>query len=148
MTSSVFQRMLQDRIVGPTVLLLRVWQAYSKPSPPKSRTGVLSLRPCSLCVCVFPSLPMSHLFIRHAANSTSHHSILASGKTFTPNTILLCSFQCSGLTNHESYRAFDDSVGLPLPLVVSLAQSGFLLDELVQFPLPTPQSLVCCHSGV
>ena len=145
MTSSAFQPILQDRIVGPTFLLLLMWQARSKPSPPKSRAGVLSLRPCSLCVCVFPSLPMSHLFIWYAANSTSQDSILASGKTFTPNT---CSFQCSGLTNHESYRAFDDSFGLPLPLVVSLAQSGFLLDELVQFPLPTPQSLVHCHSGV
>ena len=37
-----------------------------------SRISVLSLRPCILCSGVFPSLPMSHLFIKYAANSTSH----------------------------------------------------------------------------
>ena len=31
---------------------------------PSSRMGVLSLRPCSLCSGVFPSPPMSHLFIK------------------------------------------------------------------------------------
>ena len=53
------------------------------------------------------------------------------------NAMLQRSFQCSGLTSHESHRAFDDSVGLALPLVVSLTLSGFLLGKLVQFPLPT-----------
>ena len=38
---------------------------------PNPRMGVLSLPPCSLCSGVFPSLPMSHLFIRYAANSTN-----------------------------------------------------------------------------
>ena len=51
---------------------------------PNSRIGVLSLRPCSLCSGVFPSLPMSSLFIRYAANSTSQHSILASGGILVP----------------------------------------------------------------
>ena len=41
-------------------------------------------RPCSLCSGVFPSLPMSHLFIRNAANSTSQQSILSSGGTLVP----------------------------------------------------------------
>ena len=36
--------------------------------------------PCSLYSGVFPSLPMSHLFVRYAANS-SQHCILASGGT-------------------------------------------------------------------
>ena len=48
---------------------------------PNSRIGVLSLRPCSLSSGVLPSLPMSHLFIKYAANSTNQHSILASGGT-------------------------------------------------------------------
>ena len=39
--------------------------------------------PCSLCSGVFPSLPMSDLF-RYAANSTSQHSILASGGSLAP----------------------------------------------------------------
>ena len=47
--------------------------------PPNSRIGVLSFRPCTMCISLFPSLPMSHLFIKHAANSTSRRSILASG---------------------------------------------------------------------
>ena len=51
---------------------------------PNSRIGVLSFRPCSLCIGVFPSLPMSHLFVRYAADSTSQHSIHASGGTPVP----------------------------------------------------------------
>ena len=51
---------------------------------PNSRIGVLSFRPCSICSGVFPSLPMSHLFIRYAANSTSQHGILASGGILVP----------------------------------------------------------------
>ena len=51
---------------------------------PNSRIGVLSLRPCSLCSSVFPSLPMSLLFIRYAVISTSQHSILASGGILVP----------------------------------------------------------------
>ena len=51
---------------------------------PNSRIGVLSLRPCSLCSGVFPSLPTSHLFIRHTANSTNQHNMLASGGTLVP----------------------------------------------------------------
>ena len=51
---------------------------------PNSRIGVLSLRPCCLCNGVFPSLPMSHLFTKYAANSTNQHNILASGGTLAP----------------------------------------------------------------
>ena len=46
---------------------------------PNSRIGVLSLRLCSLCSGVFPSLPRSHLFIRCAANSTSTISLRRAG---------------------------------------------------------------------
>ena len=51
--------------------------------PSNSRIGVWTLRACGLCSGVLPSLPMSHLFIRYAANSTNQHRILASAGTLT-----------------------------------------------------------------
>ena len=84
---------------------------------PNSRTGVLFLRPCSLVCRRLPSLPMSHLFIRYAANSTSQHSIFESGGILTLIRCSNANFKCSGLTSLESHRALDDPVGLTLPLV-------------------------------
>ena len=46
--------------------------------------GTSLLRPCSPCSGDFPTLAMSHLFIRCAANSTSQHNILASSGTLVP----------------------------------------------------------------
>ena len=65
--------------------------------------GVLSVRPCSLLAGVFLALPMSHLFIMNASKSSGQHG--------RPNDD---SLQCSGLANHKSHRAFDDSVVLAL----------------------------------
>ena len=51
---------------------------------------------------VFPSLPMSHLFIKYAAYFTSV------GRESGPNAVLQHSLQCSSLTSHESHSTFDD----------------------------------------
>ena len=51
---------------------------------------------------VFPSLPMSHLFIKYAAYFTSV------GRDSGPNAVLQHSLQCSSLTSHESHSTFDD----------------------------------------
>ena len=61
---------------------------------PNSRICVLSFRPCSLCSGAFPSVQMSHLFVKCATNSTSQHSILASGRTLAPNAMFQRSLQC------------------------------------------------------
>ena len=58
----------------PLAGLAGIYKIFS----PNSKIGVLSFRPCRLCGGVFPSLPISHLIIRYAANSTSQHGILAS----------------------------------------------------------------------
>ena len=90
---------------------------------PNSLISIWSIRLCSLCSDIFPSVPMSHLFIRCAR--TSWHSILASGGP-------LC--QCDAptqlagvLASHQSKRALDDPTGF-LPLAGSLERSGFPLD--------------------
>ena len=49
---------------------------------PNSRIGVLSLRLCSLCSGVFPSLPRSHL--HQVCRKLHQHNILASGGTLAP----------------------------------------------------------------
>ena len=64
----------------PVAGLAGMYRIFSQ----NSRMGVLFLRPCSLCSGVFPSLPMSHLFIRYAANSTNQHCIFASGGILVP----------------------------------------------------------------
>ena len=64
----------------PLVVLAGVYRIFS----PNAMIGMLSCRPCSLSSGVFPSLPMSHLFIRYAVNSTSQHNVLASGGTPVP----------------------------------------------------------------
>ena len=76
---------------------------------PKSRVGVLSSRPCSLCSGVFPSLPMSHLSIRYAANAMLQRSL-----------------QCSGLTSHESHCTLDDPIGLAFSHWRSLSGTDWL----------------------
>ena len=63
---------------------------------------MLFLRPCSLCSAVFPSLLMSHPFIKYAANSTSV------ARDSGPYAVLQHSLQCSSLTSHESHSTFDD----------------------------------------
>ena len=79
---------------------------------PNSRIGVLFLRPCRLCSGVFPSLPMSHLFIRYAANSTNQHNILTSGGTLVPCAMIQRSLQCPCLAGNEAHRTLDDTIGL------------------------------------
>ena len=63
-----------------------------------SKIGVLSLRTCSLCSSVSHSLPMSHLFVRYAANSTSPAQYLCGRAGLWS--------QC------ESHRTFYGSIGL------------------------------------
>ena len=89
---------------------------------PNSRVSVLSIRPCSLCSGVFPSLPMSHLFIKYAASSTSQHSILAPGGTLVP-------MRCSNAA--LAWPATSPTVRSMIPLDW-LSPVG----ELVRFPLP------------
>ena len=91
---------------------------------PNSRMGVLSLRPCSLCRGVFPSLPMSHLFIRYAATSTSQHNILASGGILatSPTARTMIPVDWLSPTGEGGER-------------VSLERSGFPLDGLVPISL-------------
>ena len=74
--------------------------------------GVLSLRPCSLCSCVFPSLPMSHLFTKYAANSTSQHNILASCGALAPMRCSSAAFSVMTWPDNEPHRTLDDPVGL------------------------------------
>ena len=78
---------------------------------PNSRIGVLSLRPCSLCSGVFPSLPMSHLFIKYAANPTNQQYPCV-GEDSGPNAVLQCSPQCPGLAGNELHRTLDEPFGL------------------------------------
>ena len=108
---------------------------------PNSRIVVLSFRPCSLCSGVLPSLPMSHLFTRNAAKSTSQHSILASGGTLAPMRCSQRSLQCSSL----SHCTFDDPVGLAFTQLVVSPEPGFPLGDLVRVPSPVPQSPVHCR---
>ena len=69
---------------------------------PNSRIGVLSFRPCS---GVFPSLPMSCSKFHYPAQ-------YCVGRHPGPNAMFQRSFQCCGLTGHESHRTFDDTIGL------------------------------------
>ena len=68
------------------------------------------------------------------------------GRDSGPNAMLERSFQCSGLTGNESYRTFDDPIGLAFshwrPLWNSLASFHGVL---VRIPLPTLQSPARCH---
>ena len=50
--------------------LLLAWLAMYQIFSPNSRIGLVSLRPRTLWNGVFPSLPISRLFIRYAANSS------------------------------------------------------------------------------
>ena len=132
MTSSAYQQTLMGGAAAPTFLgLAGMYRIFS----PNSRSGMLSLRPCSLCSGVFPFLPMSHLLIKYAANSTNQHNILASGGTLAP-------VRCSS-------AAF--SV-LAWPATRPTARSMISLDwlsptgVLVRFPLPTLQSMARSHT--
>ena len=69
---------------------------------PNAGIGVLSFRPCRLCSGVFPSLPMSHLFIKYPCVGDS-------GPDATR------SLWCSGLAGHESHCTLDDPTGLAFP---------------------------------
>ena len=77
---------------------------------PNARKGVLSFRPCSLCSGVFPLLSMLYLNIKYAANSTSQHSILASGVP------IRCSSADSSVlawpATSPTARSMDDPIGL------------------------------------
>ena len=84
MTSSASPQTLPDEIVVPTFSPLAGMAGKNKIFSPNSRIGALSLHPCSLSSGVFPSLPMSHLFIKYAANSTNQYNILASGGFLAP----------------------------------------------------------------
>ena len=130
----LLQRILQDRIAGPTFTILLFWQACTGSSPQI---------PDSVCcpfvhtVCVAASFRHClHLFIRYAANSTSQQSILASGRDVDANTMLQCSLQRSGLASHKSHRAFGDSVGLALSHWSSLWHNLTSFFEPDRYPLP------------
>ena len=91
--------------MAPMFLSL-VWRSFS----PNSRIGELAFRPCSLCSGVFPSLPISHLFIKCGANSTSQHSILASSGTRVP-------VRCSSATSSVlAWPATSPTVRSMMPL--------------------------------
>ena len=72
----------------------------------------MSLRPCSLCGGVFPLLPMAHLFIRYAANSTSQQNTLVSGGTLAPMRCSSAAFSVLPWLATSPRRALNDPVGL------------------------------------
>ena len=97
---------------------------------PNSRIVVLSFRPCSLCSGVFPSLPMSHLFTRYAAKSTSQHSILESGGTLAP---MRCSSAVFSVLPCPTARSMIQLDWLS-PSWLSLQNLASLLATLCEFP--------------
>ena len=104
---------------------------------PNSRMGVLSLRSCSLCSGVFPSMPMSP--VHQQTPPTSTISLRRAG---------FCS-QCDARAQLSVFWPDWQRAPLHVPrpcwtgflqLAVSLERFGFLLDGLVRFPLPTLKS--------
>ena len=95
--------------------------------------------------CARPSLQIPRWCLSVAADVTPVHQIRSELHKpaqypcirwdFDANTMLQRSFQCSGLTSHESHRAFGDSVGVALSHWLSLWHSlASLLASLCNFP--------------
>ena len=83
MTSSACQRILQERIAGPTFLLLLVWQAYTKSSP---QIPELMCCPFFHAICISASFRRRRC--RIYSSKINRKSLRALGKVGSP--------QCAG----------------------------------------------------
>ena len=93
MTSSAFQRVLQDRIAGPAGHLLLVWHACTQYSPP-----IPKLLCCPFVHAVYRRLPVAaDVAPVHQIRSELHQPAQypCIRRDFDARTMLQCSFQCS-----------------------------------------------------